>query len=218
MDREEMSNEENYAFDVAGYLHVPGVLSRGEVEALNRALDEAGESEGMLGWEAPQRDLFRDLLVHPQLVWYLNQIIGHGFRLDQAPRLLGSREGEIGQGLVGGDEPRNPSRAYFIQNGRRSCQGVKAIWVLEDVEEGDGGLVVVQASHKSNVEITRGFDDGTGRYGAGETAGAEGGRFVFAGGIYVAGDASVDGFAETAVDVLVCGASGHPVEWTGTGG
>ena len=40
MDREEMSNEENYAFDVAGYLHVPGVLSRGEVETLNRALDE----------------------------------------------------------------------------------------------------------------------------------------------------------------------------------
>jgi len=163
MDREEMSNEENYAFDVAGYLHVPGVLSRGEVEALNRALDEAGASEGMLGWEAPQRDLFRDLLVHPQLVWYLNQIIGHGFRLDQAPRLLGSREGEIGQGLVGGDEPRNPSRAYFLQNGRRSCQGVKAIWVLEDVEEGDGGLVVVQASHKSNVEtpgdLATGQDD-----------------------------------------------------------
>ena len=163
MDREEMSNEENYAFDVAGYLHVPGVLSRGEVEALNRVLDEVGGSEGMLGWEVPQRDLFRDLLVHPQLVWYLNQIIGHGFRLDQAPRLLGSREGEVGQGLVGGDEPRNPSRAYFIQNGRRSCQGVKAIWVLEDVEDGDGGLVVVQASHKSNVEtpqdLATGQDD-----------------------------------------------------------
>ena len=58
MDREMMSNEEDYAFDVAGYLHVPGVLSRGEVEALNRALDEAGAPEGMLGWEAPQRDLF----------------------------------------------------------------------------------------------------------------------------------------------------------------
>ena len=217
MDREEMSNEENYAFDVAGYLHVPGVLSRGEVEALNRALDEAGASEGMLGWEAPQRDLFRNLLVHPQLVWYLNQITGHGFRLDQAPRLLGSREGEIGQGLVGGDEPRNPSRAYFIQNGRRSCQGVKAIWVLEDVKEGDGGLVVVQASHQEQCRNAPGFGDWTGRYGAGETASAEGGRFIFAGRIYFAGDAPVDGGIETAVDVLVCGAGGHSVEWTGTG-
>ena len=29
MDREAMSNEENYSFDVAGYLHIPGVLNRG---------------------------------------------------------------------------------------------------------------------------------------------------------------------------------------------
>ena len=152
MDREAMSNEENYAFDVAGYLHVPGVLNREEVQALNQALDAVGESEGMLGWSRPRRELFRDLLVHRTLVWYLNQIVGHGFRLDQAPRLLGHREGETGTTLVGGDEPRNPSRAYFQQNGRRSCQGVKAIWVLEDVEEGEGGLVVVQASHKSNVQ------------------------------------------------------------------
>ncbi len=152
MDREAMSNEENYAFDVAGYLHVAGVLNREDVDALNQALDEVGENEGMLGWEGPHRKLFRDLLVHPQLVFYLNQIVGHGFRLDIAPRLLGHRDGEIGATLVGGDEPRNPSRAYFQQNGRRSCQGVKAIWALEDVAEGDGGLVVVQASHKSNVQ------------------------------------------------------------------
>jgi len=152
MHQQEMSNEENYAFDVAGYLHVPGVLSPEEVAALNRALDAREQGEGMLGWPAPDRELFRDLLVQPQLVWFLNQLIGAGFRLDQAPRLLGSRKGEVGAPLAGGDEPRNPSRAYFQQNGRRSAQGMKAIWVLEDVEEGDGGLVVVQASHKSNVE------------------------------------------------------------------
>ena len=164
MDTERMTNEENYAFDVAGYLHVPGVLTPEEVAALNTALDSSGdESETLLGGSHPNRELFRDLLVHPQLVWYLNQIIGHGFRLDQAPRVLGDREGETGPTLVGGDEPRNPSQAYFQQNGRRSAQGVKAIWVLEDVAAGDGGLVVVQASHKSNVEtpldLATGVDD-----------------------------------------------------------
>ena len=92
MDRHAMSNEEDYAFDVAGYLHIPGVLGKAEVDALNRAFDEVGESEGMLGWDGAPRDLFRDLLIHPQLVWYLNQIIGYGFRLDQAPRLLGHAE------------------------------------------------------------------------------------------------------------------------------
>ena len=153
MDNERMSNEENYAFDVAGYLHVPGVLAQEEVAALNEALDAVSDGEMLLG--GLHRDLFRDLLVHPKMVWYLNQIVGHGFRLDQAPRLLGNREGEVGMTLFGGDEPRNPSEAYFLQNGQRSSQGVRAIWVLEDVAEGDGGLVVVQASHKSNVETPR---------------------------------------------------------------
>ena len=161
MDNEVMSNEENYAFDVAGYLHIPGVLNQEEVAALNEALDAVGNSEMLLG--GLHRELFRDLLVHPKVVWYLNQIVGHGFRLDQAPRLLGNREGEISMTLTGGDEPRNPSQAYFQQNGQRSSQGVKAIWVLDDVEAGDGGLVVVQASHKSNVETPRdlatGVDD-----------------------------------------------------------
>ena len=152
MDNEVMSNEENYAFDVAGYLHIPGVLSQEEVASLNEVLDGVSESEMLLGGSRQHRELFRDLLVHPKLVWYLNQIIGHGFRLDQAPRLLGGREGEIGATLIGGDEPRNPSQAYRQQNGRRSCQGVRAIWALDDVAEGDGGLVVVQASHKSNVQ------------------------------------------------------------------
>ena len=161
MDNEVMSNEENYAFDVAGYLHVPSVLNQGEVAALNAALDAVGERKTLLGGDSSHRELFRDLLVHPKLVWYLNQIIGHGFRLDQAPQLLGNREGEVGSTLVGGDEPRNPSLAYRQQNGRRSCQGVRAIWVLDDVEEGDGGLVVVQASHKSNVETPHELATGT---------------------------------------------------------
>ena len=155
MNGEILSNEEDYAFDVAGYLHVPGVLQPEEVEALNQALDGMGESAGMLGWSTPQRELFRNLLVYPKLVWYLNQIVGHGFRLDQAPRLLGYREDEIGDKLVGGDEPRNPSQAYYQQNGRRSSQEIKVIWALEDVAEDDGGLVMVQASHKSNVGTPR---------------------------------------------------------------
>ena len=39
MDRETMTNEENYAFDLTGYLHIPGVLTRPEVTRLNDAID-----------------------------------------------------------------------------------------------------------------------------------------------------------------------------------
>ena len=163
MDREAMSNEENYSFDVAGYLHIPGVLNRGEVKVLNEALDKGGQSEGMLRWDSPLRDLFRDLMIHPQLVWYLNQIVGYGFRLDREPELLCDETWDVGAPLVGGNEPRNPARAYYFQNGRRYCQAVRAIWALEDVEEGDGGFVMVPCTHKVNVEtpedVATGEDD-----------------------------------------------------------
>ena len=40
MDRSAMTNEENYHFDVAGYLIVPGVLTATELRGCNQALDE----------------------------------------------------------------------------------------------------------------------------------------------------------------------------------
>ena len=163
MDRESMSNEENYCFDVGGYLIVRGVLGRGEVAALNSAIDNSGRSQGMLGWPHPHREPFRDLLVHPHLVWYLNQIVGHGFRLETEPELLCDDTCETDAPLNGGNEPRDPTRAYYYQNGRRFSETVRVVWALADAEAGAGGFVIVPCSHRSNVEtpddVLTGNDD-----------------------------------------------------------
>ena len=163
MDRESMSHEENYCFDVGGYLIVRGVLGRGEVAALNSAIDTHGRTEGMLGWPQPLREPFRDLLVHPQLVWYLNQIVGQGFRLETEPELLHEETCETDAPLEGGNEPRDPTRAYSYQNGRRFSETVRAVWALADAKAGAGGFVIVPCSHKSNVEtpddVLTGQDD-----------------------------------------------------------
>ncbi|MYE89482.1 phytanoyl-CoA dioxygenase family protein [Candidatus Poribacteria bacterium] len=155
MDREVMSNEENYCFDVAGYLIVRGVLTKEEVGACNRDLDTEGT-----GSRAESLAKLRD---HPQLVWYLNQICGEEFRLDQEPCLIGDAEEDVGAPLIGGNEPRDWARAYNHQNDVRFCQGVLAIWALADVEEGDGGFVLIPASHKNYVEtpkdVLTGADD-----------------------------------------------------------
>ncbi|MXX38346.1 MAG: hypothetical protein F4Z85_09845, partial [Gemmatimonadetes bacterium] len=135
MDREVMTNEENYCFDVAGYLHVPGTLTRPEVERLNREIDAMGATEGMLGWPGKAREPFRDLLVHPALVWYLNQLVGQGFILDRAPEVWCEETCDTSAPLVGGNEPRDPAIAYYFQNGRRFSEGVRVLWALEDVEE-----------------------------------------------------------------------------------
>ena len=44
MDKDQMTNEENYHFDVAGFLHIPGVLNSGEVSRVNpeKGLDKKG--------------------------------------------------------------------------------------------------------------------------------------------------------------------------------
>ena len=163
MDRNRMSHEEDYFFDVTGYLRLPGVLAIGEVDRLNRALDEAGRDDGMLGWPAPLRTPFRDLLIHPRLVWYLNQVIGYGFRLDSEPELLCDQTSDGTFRLVGGNEPRQPGRAYYHQNGRRICEAVRAVWALSDVNEEAGGFGLVPRTHKSNVEtpeeLATGVDD-----------------------------------------------------------
>jgi ectoine hydroxylase-related dioxygenase (phytanoyl-CoA dioxygenase family) len=117
----------------------------------------------MLGWEEKLRDPFRDLLIQPQLVWHLNQIVGPGFRLDCEPEILCDETRDTSAPLVGGNEPRDPALAYYFQNGRRYCEGVRVIWALSDVKAGDGGFVMVPCTHKANVEmpedIRTGVDD-----------------------------------------------------------
>ena len=40
MDNKEMTNDENYHFDVTGYLIVPGVLTPDQLKTCNEALDQ----------------------------------------------------------------------------------------------------------------------------------------------------------------------------------
>lgn len=165
MDREAMTNEENYCFDVAGYLHVPGTLTRQEVERLNGVIDEVGESEGMLAWPGAAKEPFRDLLVQPALVWYLNQLVGPGFILDRAPEIWCEATCDTAAPLTGGNEPRDPSIAYYYQNGRRFSEGVRVLWALEDVNEGDGGFSLVPCSHKGYVATPEDVATGAGDMG-----------------------------------------------------
>ena len=160
-----MSNEENYCFDVAGYLHVPGALNAQQIARLNGAIDGVGELAGMLAWPGDHKEPFRDLLVQPLMVSYLNQIVGHGFILDRPPEVWCDQTCDTDALLVGGNEPRDPSIAYYYQNGRRFSEGVRVLWALEDVDAGEGGFALVPCSHKGNVPTPAGVADSSGDMG-----------------------------------------------------
>ena len=159
MEPQAMSNEENYRFDVAGYMIIPGVLTAAELAACNQALDRRDDGAGPLRWTGPADNPLLALREHPVLTGYLRQICGEGFRLDESPHLLGA--GSAAKPLSGGSEWIDWSRAYRQHNGDRFCQGVRVYWALAEVGPDDGGLVVVPASHNCTVDAPQDLLDGT---------------------------------------------------------
>ena len=111
MDDKMMTNEENYRFDVAGYMIVPSVLTAAELNACNQALDQLASNNGPLRWTSPVCNPLRALREHPVLMQYLEQICGEGSastnRRDSsnhAPRrrtCRGATSGWIGRGRIG---------------------------------------------------------------------------------------------------------------------
>lgn len=105
-----MNEEQKYLFDLTGYIIVENALSTEEVGQCNAAIDHyienlrerenslAGGSEalagtahrmdmgGMLAWEKPWCEPFRQLLVHPNVKPHLEEVLGKntGLTTDQA--------------------------------------------------------------------------------------------------------------------------------------
>ena len=152
-----------YLFDLAGYLVIPDLLGRAEVDELNRLIDAQGlppphekirfgaaaggapECPGFLDWGKP----FCDLLDHPRIMPLLQLTLGDWFRLD---RLYGINM-ETGMGahqLHGGNAPYSPAEYYHVRNGRIHNAFTVVSWNLVDTGPDHGGFCCVPGSHKSN--------------------------------------------------------------------
>lgn len=172
-----MTDDEKYLFDLNGYIVVEGLLSPDEVAAANAAVEKRvdtmrirpreqalngespalegahgrGELGGMLAWDEPDCLPFRHALTHPKLVPYLNAILGKGFRVDHQMFLLSMEKGAEGFIFHGSSGPGfDPNQYYIFKNGQFH-NGLTVVAVqLTDVNPGDGGLIVIPGSHKSN--------------------------------------------------------------------
>jgi ectoine hydroxylase-related dioxygenase (phytanoyl-CoA dioxygenase family) len=147
-----MTNEENYAFDVGGFLIVRKILSPDELKACNEVIDEDGLESGDLPEPLVQ---LRD---HTVLAEYLDALAYDGYGSQRAPDLIQTSQPTK---LSCGSEPREHTHSYFHQNDVRFAQGIVAIWALTDVDADDGGFVFVPASHKSTVDPPANLIDGT---------------------------------------------------------
>ena len=176
-----MNKNENYFWDLNGYLIVRDVLSQQEIDETNRALDYAKRGieerskdtseasalgggparwyltgENLLQLPQPLCEPFRKMLAHPQIVQRLVRMCGKGVRLDHGPQFNNAIKGTQGLRLHGAGHPHRPYVAYHHQNGSGFCNGVTVTWNLTDCPAGGGGFACVPGSHKSRFDLPRG--------------------------------------------------------------
>jgi ectoine hydroxylase-related dioxygenase (phytanoyl-CoA dioxygenase family) len=172
-----MNETEKYLFDLNGYIVVEGVLSTDEVARCNEAVDRhaegirertgdlslssdsttlkgttgRGDMGGLLAWDKPWCEPFREMLAHPGVVPYLHAILGPGYRLDHNAGLISMRKGAEGHLLHGSSGPGFDPHQYYIFKDGRMHNGLTVVaWQLADVNPGDGGLCLIPGSHKGN--------------------------------------------------------------------
>jgi ectoine hydroxylase-related dioxygenase (phytanoyl-CoA dioxygenase family) len=153
-----MTDHERYLFDLQGLIVVPNALSTAEVAELNALMDEHIAKEcasdvrthrfiGLLGWGKA----YRNLIDHPNIVPYLQEMLGANFRLDHDyADIIRAGKGPIGTTLHGGATPFNPVFYHHVHSGRMFNGLVAVAFNLKDVNPGDGGFAAVPGSHKSN--------------------------------------------------------------------
>ena len=168
-----MTETEKYLFDVHGYLVIKGALSPAEVVAANAAIDHhaakiqirpndlahgsktlegktgRGDLSGMLTWEKPHCEVFRQMVVHPNIAPYLEELLGPGFRLEGLG-IITMEEGAEGFWFHEGGTPYDRSRFYHYHNGRMYCGMTNVAVQLTDVSPGEGGFACLPGSHKAN--------------------------------------------------------------------
>ena len=168
-----MTDTEKYLFDVHGYLVIRDALTAAQLEAANAAVDAhaheiklrpndlartsetlkgsigRGDLGGLLTWDKPHCDIFRELIALPAFAPYLEELLGPGFRLE-AMNALTMDEGAEGFWFHEGAEPHDRSRGFLYRNGRMFCGMTNIAVQLTDVGPDDGGFACMPGSHKAN--------------------------------------------------------------------
>lgn len=154
-----MTEQEQYLFDLQGFLTVPNALDAEQLAALNALMDahlaQEVEAEAnthrfgqLLTWGQP----YLDLIDNSRILPYMEHLLGPGFRLDHDyADVIRAGRGPIGTTLHGGATPHDALYSYHYENGRMRNGLTVVAYNLKDVNPGDGGFGCVPGSHKSNL-------------------------------------------------------------------
>ena len=160
-----ISQDDRFAFDVQGYLHLRAVLTDAEIAEYRTWVDEAAKTDvRALNAREPERlqnhinrpvsriidadPRFARFLDHPAVEPLLVEFLGAEYRhIDND--LYFTHPGFQGGGWHRGVRA-NPSG--HVVDGQFTCSMVKVFYCLTDVGPGEGEFVVVPGSHKAAFE------------------------------------------------------------------
>ena len=140
-----------------GRLRTSGLYGRASTELAGDGRTGRADLGGMLGWAAPHREPFREVLCHPPVVRLLSELLAPGYRLDHSPLMIAMEKGAEGHTLHGGavteaGEPAWPL-AYQYSHGQMRAQLLTVCMQLSPAHAGDGGFCIVPGSHKANFSV-----------------------------------------------------------------
>ena len=150
-----MNDEQEFIFDLTGYLVIPAVISRAEAQEIKEQIRLMRTDPAQLPPAA--RSLpggkIANLIDHPVVVDILKEIIGPELRLEACHTTWREYGQADSQGLHQGGPMSEPWFHYHVVNGKIDAAMTRVVWELEDVGPNDGGTVFLVGSHKSNFPI-----------------------------------------------------------------
>ena len=174
---EEASAEDEYFFDLNGFIVLRGAIDPTHVAACNAVLDRFPRQLALGEWWGSVHlhsfnevdngvnlqqiyeagEPFERLIDHPKWIRRVQRFVGgagtfdyqHGpLFIDEAFASLRGPGEAIGLHSGGASHTKRGQFAYF--DGRFACGQVNALMALTDIGHGDGATMVIPASHKSN--------------------------------------------------------------------
>ncbi len=147
-----MNEEEIYEFDLNGYIILRDLIPPADVARMNEILDQDQAGDFPHSFQFLKLDpMFMDLMAHPRTLKVMRTIIGDWLRLDHSYGLQMTNETEVRENLHGGLRTDQGEHQYQWAFNQMWNGLIVIMYALEDINPGDGGLICVPGSHKSNL-------------------------------------------------------------------
>ena len=177
MKKKQISKIDKYLFDLNGFIVIQNALNKSEVKACNKIIDKLkklknlqwkgfvhghnfGGKEGLnlqQIYEAGKP--FENLIDHPSWINHMLEFVGGEGTFDHqhGPLFIDENFANVrgagdAIGIHSGNHEGTQRGHYRYENGKMHSGQVNVLVALTDIDKGDGGTVVIPASHKSNFK------------------------------------------------------------------